>query len=141
MLGCGCAAGKASVCTTRLFRALGVVCGVAVCSSPPVFQAGVVQAVRPRRPARPCLGFGLGRSLSLVRSGGEVSSLPRGPTRRSRGRGVALWPVSPEFRPPAPLSSGVRQSICPFFLSFWGLADEAENRGFCNWCGVNRWLR
>jgi len=35
------------------------------------------------------------------------SSLVRRPTRRSRGRGVMLWPVSPSFRPPAPLSSGV----------------------------------
>jgi len=29
------------------------------------------------------------------------------PTRRSRGRGVMLWPVFPWFRPPAPLSLGV----------------------------------
>ena len=35
------------------------------------------------------------------------SFLVRRPTRRSRGRGVTLWPVFPWFRPPAPLSSGV----------------------------------
>ena len=29
-------------------------------------------------------------------------SLPRGPTRRSRGRGVALWPVSPSLVRPRP---------------------------------------
>ena len=34
-------------------------------------------------------------------------SLSGSPTRRSRGRGVTLWPVFPWFRPPAPLSSGV----------------------------------
>jgi len=36
-----------------------------------------------------------------------IVSLPTSLTRRSRGRGVAPWPVFPEFRPPAPLSSGV----------------------------------
>ena len=34
-------------------------------------------------------------------------SMRGSPTRRSRGRGVMLWPVFPQFRPPAPISSGV----------------------------------
>jgi hypothetical protein len=43
----------------------------------------------------------------LARSGVPTPPAGFGPTRRSRGRGVMLWPVFPEFRPPAPLSLGV----------------------------------
>jgi len=39
------------------------------------------------------------------------SFLVRSPTRRSRGRGVMLWLVFTQSRPPAPLSSGVGLSL------------------------------
>ena len=39
---------------------------------------------------------------------GVVSSQPR-PNPALKGTRVVLWPVFPEFRPPAPLSSGVRR--------------------------------
>ena len=61
----------------------------------------------PRRPARPCFGFRAGPLAFCGPVGGRSVVPSRGPTRRSRGRGVALWPVFSEFRPPAPLSAGV----------------------------------
>ena len=51
------------------------------------------------------------------------SFLVRRPTRRSRGRGVAPWPVSPKFSPPAPLSSGVGH---PFSSICWGVQYKSE---------------
>ena len=60
-------------------------------------------------PARPWDGFQAGPPAFVFGSVGGRSIVPaRSPTRRSRGRGVTLWPVFSEFSPPAPLSFGVR---------------------------------
>ena len=56
----GLAAGQAYVCTTRLCGAVAVVGGMSVCSTPPGFQAGVVQAVRPPSPLSALLRFRAG---------------------------------------------------------------------------------
>jgi len=53
--------------------------------------------------------FQAGPPAFVFGSVGGRSVVPaRSPTRRSRGRGVTLRPVFPRFRPPAPLSFGVR---------------------------------
>ena len=107
VVGRGGAAGKASVCTTRGFSAIVVIRGLPVGSSPPGFQAGVVQAGLALPPRPVLLGFQAGPLAFFGPVGGRSVVPSRGPTRRSRGRGVMLWPVFPQSRPPAPLSSGV----------------------------------
>jgi len=95
--------GKKHPFAPRGFPTLALPCGPAVCCSPPWLQAGVAQAG-----FWICHKFKRVRPLQVFWFGWRARYLPcPGPTRRSRGRGVALWPVSPEFRPPAPLSSGV----------------------------------
>ena len=108
LFGRGCAGRESIRLHHVLFWALVAVRGVSVCSSPPVFQPGVVQAVRPPSPRSTLPGFQAGPPAFVFGSVGGRSIVPaRSPTRRSRGRGVTLWPVFSEFSPPAPLSFGV----------------------------------
>ena len=67
LFGRGCAGRESIRLHHVLFWALVVVRGVSVCSSPPVFQPGVVQAVRPMvAPLGLGTGFRLGRPLSFL---------------------------------------------------------------------------
>ena len=92
----GCAGRESIRLHHVIFWALVVVRGVSVCSSPPVFQPGVVQAVRPPSPRSTLHGFQAGPPAFVFGSVGGRSIVPaRSPTRRSRGRGVTLWPVFP----------------------------------------------
>ena len=59
-------------------------------------------------------------SKSEERKSKGHSFLVRRPTRRSRGRGVMLWPVSPSLIRPRPLARalGMTQSKCRASLRF-----------------------
>ena len=103
VLGRGCAEGKASVCTTRFFWALVVVRGVSVCSNPPGFQAGVVQAVRPPSPLSALLGFRAGPLAFFGPVGvGKCRPFPRpNPALKgTRGYALAGFPPVPPARAP-----------------------------------------
>ena len=105
LFGRGCAGRESIRLHHVIFWALVAVRGVSVCSSPPVFQPGVVQAVRPPSPRSTLPGFQAGPPAFVFGSVGGRSIVPaRSPTRRSRGRGVTLWPVSPSFVRPRPLA-------------------------------------
>ena len=96
LFGRGCAGRESIRLHHVIFWALVAVRGVSVCSSPPVFQPGVVQAVRPPSPRSTLPGFQAGPPAFVFGSVGGRSIVPaRSPTRRSRGRGVTLWPVFP----------------------------------------------
>ena len=96
LFGRGCAGRESIRLHHVVFWALVAVRGVSVCSSPPVFQPGVVQAVRPPSPRSTLPGFQAGPPTFVFGSVGGRSIVPaRSPTRRSRGRGVTLWPVFP----------------------------------------------
>ena len=96
LFGRGCAGRESIRLHHVLFWALVAVRGMSVCSSPPVFQPSVVQAVRPPSPRSTLPGFQAGPPAFVFGSVGGRSIVPaRSPTRRSRGRGVTLWPVFP----------------------------------------------
>jgi len=83
--------------------ALVVVRGLAVCSSPPGFQAGVVQAVRHLSP-RSAFARGSGWAARFLWSGWGAKCRPyRGPTGRSSGRGLCIW-LRGKFFPPRRLA-------------------------------------
>ena len=105
LFGRGCAGRESIRLHHVIFWALVAVRGVSVCSSPPVFQPGVVQAVQPSSPRSTLPGFQAGPPAFVFGSVGGRSVVPaRSPTRRSRGRGVTLWPVSPSLIRPRPLA-------------------------------------
>jgi len=111
LFGRGCAGRESIRLHHVLFWALVAVRGVSVCSSPPVFQPGVVQAVRPPSPRSTLPGFQAGPPAFVFGSVGGRSIVPaRSPTRRSRGRGVTIWPVSPSFVRPRPLARALGAS-------------------------------
>ena len=96
LFGRGCAGRESIRLHHVIFWALVAVRGMSVCSSPPVFQPSVVQAVRPPSPRSTLPGFQAGPPAFVFGSVGGRSIVPaRSPTRRSRGRGVTLWPVFP----------------------------------------------
>ena len=103
-LGRGCAGRESIRLHHVIFWALVVVRGVSVCSSPPVFQPGVVQAVRPRSPrsdfarvsgwaAR--FRFWLGR-----RAGCRPYPRPNPALKGTRGYTLACFPLVPPARAP-----------------------------------------
>ena len=97
--------GKASVCTTLFF---GLWLPFAECRfvpAPRCSNPAWCKPSGPLRPARPLPGFQAGPLAFVFGSVGGRSIVPaRSPTRRSRGRGVTIWPVSPSFVRPRPLA-------------------------------------
>ena len=91
LFGRGCAGRESIRLHHVIFWALVVVRGVSVCSSPPVFQPGVVQAVRPLSP-RSAFARVSGWAARFLWSGWGARCRPyRGPTGRSSGRGLCIW--------------------------------------------------
>ena len=88
--------GKASVCTTCFF---GLWLSFAVCRFVPAPRCSNPAWCKPSGPPSPrstLPGFQAGPPAFVFGSVGGRSVVPaRGPTRRSRGRGVTLWPVFP----------------------------------------------
>ena len=84
--------GKASVCTTWFF---GLWLSFAECRFVPARRCSNPAWCKPSsplRPARPLLEFQAGPPAFVFGSVGGRSVVPtRGPTRRSKGRGVTLW--------------------------------------------------
>ena len=110
-LGRGCAGRESIRLHHVFFWALVVVRGVSVCSSPLGFQPGVVQAVRPSSPRSAFARVsGWAARFRFGSVGGRSVGPVRGPTRRSRGRGVTLWPVSPSSVRPRPLARALGAS-------------------------------
>jgi len=103
LVGGGGAAGKASVCTTRLCWALVGVRGVSVCSTPPGFQAGVAQAVRPPSP-RSALLWVSGWAARFLGSGWGAKCRPfpwpNPALKGTRGYSLAGFPLVWSARAP-----------------------------------------